>query len=220
MATVFLSYRRSDTGGEAGRLADALRHKLGKRFVFRDVVSISPGDHFDTVLESQLGTAKVALVLIGPVWLEELKKRLTEEGIDYHRVEVATALREGKRVIPVLLRGAALPPPEALPNDLLILRKCQAVTIRDEAWTTDVDRLIDAIGPPYRWDWLAVRTVIAVVVITLAVWKLSPQITPNRVSDYNFLRGLVLSLVSVYGLIEFVMGYRYFRRLKRLRRTA
>jgi hypothetical protein len=52
-----------------------------------------------------LPTAKLASVLIGPGWLEELEKRLTEEGPDYHRVEVATALREGKRVIPVLLRG-------------------------------------------------------------------------------------------------------------------
>lgn len=80
MPTVFLSYRRIDTGGEAGRLADALQHKLGKRFVFRDVVSISPGDQFDAVLETQLATAKLTLVLIGPVWLEELEKRLTEEG--------------------------------------------------------------------------------------------------------------------------------------------
>ena len=220
MPTVFLSYRRSDTGGEAGRLADTLQHKLGQRFVFRDVVGISPGDQFDTVLESQLATAKIALVLIGPAWLEELKKRLIQEGIDYHRLEVATALREGKRVIPVLLRGAALPLPEALPKDLLTLTKCQAVTIRDEAWTTDLDRLIDAIGHPYRWDLLAIRMMIAVVVITLVVWKLTPQIIPDRVSDYVFLRGLVLSLVSIYGLIEFFMGYRYFRRLKRLRRTV
>jgi hypothetical protein len=71
--------------------------------VFRDVVSIFPGDQFDAALETQLASAKLALVLIGPAWLEELKKRLTEEGTDYHRLEVATVLREGKRVIPVLL---------------------------------------------------------------------------------------------------------------------
>lgn len=220
MPTVFLSYRRSDTGGEAGRLSDALQYKLGQRFVFRDVVSISPGDQFDAMLESQLATAKLALVLIGPTWLEELQKRLTEEGIDYHRVEVATALREGKRVIPVLLRGAALPPPEALPKDLLTLTKCQAVTIRDEAWKTDVDRLIEAIGLPYRWDLLAIRIMIAVVLIILAVWKLAPQVISDRDSDYSFFRGLVLSLVAMYGLIELFMGHRYFRRLKRLRRTV
>ena len=220
MPTVFLSYRRSDTGGEAGRLADDLQHKLGRRFVFRDVVSISPGDQFDAVLETQLATAKLVLVLIGPVWLEELKKRLTEGDTDYHRVEVATALRGGKRTIPVLLRGAALPPPGVLPKDLLDLTKCQAITIRDEAWRTDVDRLIDAIGRPYRWNLLALRIVIALVVIILSVWQLAPQLAPDRVSEYGFFRGLVLSLVGVYGFIELFIGYRYFRRLKRLRRTV
>jgi hypothetical protein len=219
MPTIFLSYRRSDTGGEAGRLTDALQNKIGKRFVFRDVVSISPGDRFDAELEKQLANAQIVLVLIGPAWLEELKKRLTEEGTDYHHLEVAMALREGKRVIPVLLRGAALPPPRLLPEDLLKLTKCQAITILDEAWRTDVDRLMKAIGSPYRLDMLALRIVIAVIVIILAVWKLTPQLISERVGDYDFLRGLVLSLIGVYGLIELFVGYLHFRRLKRLRQT-
>jgi len=220
MPTVFLSYRRSDTGGEAGRLSDALQNSLGKRFVFRDVVSISPGDHFDTQLETQLATAQIVLVLIGPTWLEELKKRLTEENPDYHYVEVATALKEGKRVIPVLLRGAALPPPGTLPKDLLALTKCQAITIRDETWRMDIDRLIDAIGRPYRWDMLVIRVLITVIVIILAVWKFTPQLIPDRVGEYDFLRGLVLSLIGIYGLIEVFISYRYFRRIKRLRQTV
>jgi hypothetical protein len=220
MTTVFLSYRRSDAGGEAGRLSDTLQHKLGRRFVFRDVVSISPGDQFDTVLETQLDAAKVVLVLIGTKWLEELKRRLTKEKTDFHRVEIATALRRGKRVIPVLLKGATLPRPEALPEDLFQLTKCQALTLRDESWRADTDRLIDAIGRPYRWELLAFRIVIAMVVIVLSVWKLSPQLAPDRVSDYGFFRGLALSLFGVYGLIELLIGYQYFRRLKRLRQTV
>lgn len=220
MAKVFLSYRRSDTGGEAGRLSDALRQKLGHRFVFRDVVSISPGDRFDKVLETQLDAAKVVLVLIGTKWLEELKRRLTKEKTDFHRVEVATALQRGKRVIPVLLNGATLPPPEALPDDLIQLTKCQVITLRDESWKADTDRLIDATGRPYRWELLAFRIVIAMVVIVFSVWKLSPLIAPDRVSDYGFYRGLVLSLGGVYGLIELIIGIRYFRRLKQLRQTV
>lgn len=221
MPTVFLSYRRSDTGGEAGRLADTLHHKFGRRFVFRDVVSISPGDQFDAVLEKQLAAAKVVLVLIGTSWLEELKRRLTEKETDFHRMEVATALKQGKRVIPVLLKGAIFPPPlSELPEDLLQLIKCQAITICDESWTADADRLIGSIGRPYRWDLLVLRMVIALVLIILTVWKLSSQLAPDRASDYGFIRGLVLLLVGVYGLIELFMGYRYFRRLKRVRQTA
>jgi hypothetical protein len=220
MATVFLSYRRSDTGGEAGRLTDVLQQKLGHKFVFRDVVSISPGDQFDSVLESKLASAKVFLVLIGPAWVDELKRRLTKGDIDYHRIEVATALRAGKRVMPLLLKGAQLPPPDALPEDLLALTKCQAITVRDEAWRTDLDRLIDAIGRPYRWHLLAIRVMMAVPIIVFAVWKLTPHIAPSRVSDYGFLRTEVLALIGIYGLLELFLGYRHFMTLKRLRRTA
>lgn len=217
MATLFLSYRRSDSGGEAGRLYDTLHNKLGRRFVFRDVVSISPGDHFDTALKTELDAAKVVLVLIGTKWLEELKRRLNEEKTDFHRVEVATALQQRKRVIPVLIKGATLPSPTAIPEDIFQLTKCQAITLSDESWRVDTDRLIDAIGRPYRLELLAFRLVIAMVVIVLSVWKLSPHLAPNRVSDYGFSRGLVLLLVVVYGLIELFVGYRYFQRLKRLR---
>lgn len=219
MPTIFLSYRRNDTAGEAGRLADALQYKLGQRFVFRDVVSISPGDRFDTVLEEQLAIAKVVLVLIGTTWLGELQKRVAEEGMDFHRAEVATALSGRKRVIPVLLRGAALPPPAALPADLLALTKCQAITIRDESWTADIERLIDAIGHPYRLDLLLVRALIASVSIILAAWKLVPQLAPDLAADYGFLRGLVFALVIAYGLVEFVVAHRYLQKLNRARET-
>ena len=143
--------------------------------------------------------------------------QLTEEKTDFHRVEVATALKRGKRVIPVLLKGAMLPPLSELPEDLLQLTKRQSITIRDESWTADADRLIDAIGRSYRWDLLALRIAVALVLAILSVWKLSSQFAPDRASDYDFMRGLVLLLVGVYGLIELFIGYRYFRRLKRLR---
>jgi hypothetical protein len=38
---VFLSYRRSDVGGYAGRLADALLQRLGAKSVFQDVMAIA-----------------------------------------------------------------------------------------------------------------------------------------------------------------------------------
>src|SRR5439155_21229399 len=78
MPTVFPRYRRSDTQGEAGRLAEVLQLKLGRRVVFRDVESISPGDQFDAVIESQLAIAEIILVLIVPTWLGELKNMLTQ----------------------------------------------------------------------------------------------------------------------------------------------
>lgn len=214
MPAVFVSYRRNDTGGEAGRLSDTFQQNLGTKLTFRDVANIPLGAEFDAVLERELTAAKIVLVLIGPVWLDELQRRLTQPQIDYLRVEVATALAKGKRVIPVLLEGAALPTAQDLPEDLGSLAKHQAMTLRDESWSQDVDRLIDAIGRPYRWGMLALRAVVALIAILVAVKLLVPQLAADRASDYYFLRLLVVSLVGVYGLVEIVVGYRYFKRLQ------
>jgi hypothetical protein len=39
---IFLSYRRGDAGGHAGRLSDVLRQRLGAKSVFQDVTAIAP----------------------------------------------------------------------------------------------------------------------------------------------------------------------------------
>ena len=40
---IFISYRREDTAGRAGRLFDALVGRFGERDVFQDVAGIAPG---------------------------------------------------------------------------------------------------------------------------------------------------------------------------------
>lgn len=215
MGTVFLSYRRSDTGGEAGRLADAFRQRLGGALVFRDVADIPPGAEFDAELDRQLAAAKIVVVLIGPAWLTELRQRLGLPGIDYVRAEVAAALARRKRVIPVLLRNAGLPAVPDLPQDLGPLAMHQAMTLRDESWNQDVDRLIDAIGRPYRWGIVAFRAVIALVAIVVTVKLLLPWLPEDRANDVVFLRTLIGSIVGIYALAEIAAAYRHFRNLQR-----
>jgi hypothetical protein len=167
------------------------------------------------MLDKELTAAKTVLVLIGPNWLAELQQRLQETDIDYLRVEVATALARGKRVIPVLLKGAAPPPVTALPEDLSSLAKHQAMSLRDESWDQDVDRLINAIGRPYHWNIVAIRAVVALLAIVVAVKFLVPLLPDDRANDVNFLRTLVGSLAGVYALVELTVAYRYFKKLKR-----
>jgi hypothetical protein len=215
MPTVFLSYRRSDTGGEAGRLADTLQHRIGGSLAFRDVADIPPGAQFDAMLDKELTAAKIVLVLIGPTWLTQLQQRLGQSDIDYLRVEVAAALARGKRVIPLLLNGAALPSAHALPDDLGALARHQAMTLRDESWNQDVDRLIDAIGRPYRWSIVALRAVFALVAIVVATKLLVPMLPDERANDVVFVRILVAALAGAYALAECAIAYRHFRKLHR-----
>ena len=114
MADVFISYRRSDAGGHAGRLFDRLRLWFDADALFYDLDGIDSGDVFSERLEDAVKGAKVVLVLIGPDWLAEINRRATRSAVDFVRVEVELALRlhganGTPKVIPVLLGGAKPP---------------------------------------------------------------------------------------------------------------
>ena len=63
---VFLSYRRDDAGGYAGRLTDGLIQRLGPKSVFQDVTGIGPGQDYTVAIDRALADSDAALVVIGP----------------------------------------------------------------------------------------------------------------------------------------------------------
>jgi hypothetical protein len=66
---IFVSYRRSDSQGEAGRLFDDLVKHFGEQKVFIDVAAIEAGRDFRKAIEEGVVQCGVLLVLIGPEWL-------------------------------------------------------------------------------------------------------------------------------------------------------
>ncbi|NTV72038.1 MAG: toll/interleukin-1 receptor domain-containing protein [Azonexaceae bacterium] len=211
---VFISYRRSDTTGEAGRLADSLENLLGAACVFRDADDIPAGEDFEVVLQRELAETEVTIVLIGKKWLAELNSRLTKPEPDFVRIEIATALKLGKRVIPVLLQGAELPSVASLPDDLRALVNRQAINLRDEAWVADAGRLADAIGRPYNWRRLALRTLIFIAVAVVATKYAVATLAPNADNQLELARGLIGALLALY------VGGETFWWWKRKRRVA
>lgn len=156
MASIFLSYRRSDTSGHAGRLADALEARYGRDAVFRDVESIEAGALFDETIERALADCRVFLPLIGDQWLDSTGpggRRRLDNPLDFVRREVAAALRRDVPIIPVLLEGATMPPGSALPPDLQALARHQALELSETRWDYDVQRLVEAID--HRLDHAA-----------------------------------------------------------------
>lgn len=182
---VFLSYRRGDVGGYAGRLADALHQRLGANSVFQDVVTIAPGQDFTAVIDRALDESDAVLAVIGPGWLSAANPqgdaRLFETD-DYVRLELARALKRGVRVIPILVGGAALPAAADLPTDLRGLVQRQAVVLHDASWHQDVDGLVRSLrGEPAvpvrkRRRWLiatAAAVVLALTGVGLGLWAMS-----------------------------------------------
>lgn len=209
---LFISYRRSDTTGEAGRLADSLENLLGARCVFRDTDDIQPGEDFERVLTRELAGTHAVLVLIGKRWLAELTARQHQPAPDFVRIEIATALRLGKTLIPVLLQGAELPGADALPEDLRPLLAHQAVSLREEAWAMDCGRLADAIGRPYAWRPVALRALVALPAALIAAKYAIGALAPDAINQLALARGLVLALLAGYFSIEIALWWRQRRK--------
>ena len=141
---IFISYRRDDAQGYAGRLQDSLQGYFGDDRIFRDVEDIQGGSNFAEAIDHALSSADAVIVLIGPRWLniEDAagNKRLIQEG-DYVRQEVAKALETGLPVFPVLIENAAMPSREELPPSLQELAMKNAVWLSDKRWEQDIQRL-------------------------------------------------------------------------------
>ncbi len=67
---VFISYRRGDAAGHAGRVSDRLSDELGQDALFMDVDGIPLGSDFVKVLREEVGRCQVLLALIGGAWLD------------------------------------------------------------------------------------------------------------------------------------------------------
>jgi TIR domain-containing protein len=162
---IFVSYRREDAAGEAGRLADHLVSRFGRRAVFLDVQQIVPGDDWRQRLDSALEACDTLLVVMGRNWsgarTEATKGRRIHHPDDMVAWEVAQALRRGMRVIQVCVQGVTPLTAETLPPAIAGLAMRQAYWLRHESFASDVRLLGNQIVASRRAratlgrDWLS-----------------------------------------------------------------
>jgi hypothetical protein len=150
MPSIFISYRRSDSHADAGRIYDRLIAHFGKEAVFKDVDDIPPGVDFRDYLNQTLKHCQVLLAVIGPNWLNAMddkgRRRLDNPG-DWVRVEIEEALHQPDvLVVPVLVSNATMPGVDELPVELkdLAYRNCGKAR-PDPDFNKDIDRLIRGI---------------------------------------------------------------------------
>lgn len=146
---IFISYRRDDSAGYAGRLFDHLAARFGGKNIFMDIDTIEPGEDFRKVVNDAVGTCDVVLVMIGKQWTnvaDEKGQRRLDNPRDWVRTEVANALTNPRtRVIPVLVRGASMPGDQELPDPLKELTYRNAIELSDTRFQHDANKLIDVI---------------------------------------------------------------------------
>lgn len=149
MAGIFLSYRRSDAEGQAGRLYDDLAGHFGADAVFMDVAGIEAGRDFRQAIDQHVTSCGVLLAIIGKEWVTATDangRRRLDDANDFVRLEVAAALKRGIPVVPVLVRGAAMPQAAELPADCADLCYRNAMELTHARWNSDVQVLIKALG--------------------------------------------------------------------------
>lgn len=141
LGRIFISYRRSDTQGYAGRLSDSLENYFGGNRIFRDIDDIAGGSEFAKDIEDQMSTADAVIVLIGPQWLTvsnaDGKKRI-EDPNDWVAQEIVSSIELGIPIFPVLIEGTVLPRKDELPEKLAPILNYNAITISDRNWEADI----------------------------------------------------------------------------------
>jgi TIR domain-containing protein len=142
---IFVSYRREDTSGHAGRLADALASRYGRDHVFIDVDTLRLGSPFADEIARAVSSCDVVIALIGRGWLVAAGpgggRRLDDPG-DYVRLEIETALAAGVVVVPVCVQGARIPGPREVPETLAAMTQRHGFELRDASWRDDVASLV------------------------------------------------------------------------------
>ncbi len=148
MTRIFISYRRQDSEGYVGRLYDHLLKHFRPEDMFMDVASIEPGVDFVEALEKGIAACDICIVVMGPQWAtitDASGARRLEQWNDFVRIEVASALRLNKRVIPTLVGGAKMPPSSDLPDDLALLARRNALELSHNRFAADVEDLVNVV---------------------------------------------------------------------------
>jgi len=145
---IFINYRRGDDPGNTGRLFDQLQDVFPRDRLFMDVDSIPPGRDFVRVLDEQVAQSDVLLAVIGKGWLDARDQhgvRRLDKPDDFVRIEIESALKRNKLVIPVLVHDARMPSADELPPAIRPLARRNAVRLTHERFKSDTEGLIKAI---------------------------------------------------------------------------
>jgi len=150
MRGIFISYRRDDAEGQAGRLFDDLSAHFGRDAVFMDVAGIKKGVDFRRIIDEHVASCGVLLVIIGKRWLtatDSQGRRRLDDPNDFVRLETAAALSRDIPVVPVLVQDAVMPTEQELPDALKELAFRNGTGLTHARWDSDVKLLIEDLKP-------------------------------------------------------------------------
>jgi len=197
--TIFLSYRRDDSGEITPRIYARLAERFGADNVFMDLHSIELGATFRQVVRDAVEQSDAFLAIIGRRWSTITNKnhvRRLDVETDLVRIEIETALTSGKKkllVAPVTVDGASMPHAEELPSSIRELTERSGANLGLEShFDEDMDRLLLGLqqgsaapfsrtsSPPLAWRWIVLM---AGIVLGPLTWPFAEMLS----ADYRAL---------------------------------
>lgn len=209
MPTIFISYRRDESTGYAGRIHERLAGKFGTRSVFMDLDDIKPGKDFIQVIEDHIASCDFLLALIGKQWLTLQTadgRRRIDDPNDFVRIEIARALARNVRIIPVLINNAHMPAEPDLPQDIRGLCRHQAVELSEERWDYDFGKLTRALSGDFAGRWsrrkmLGAAGALSALAFVAALWMWqgdSPDVSGRWTADLQYDTGVTQAETFVF----------------------
>lgn len=147
---VFVNYRQRDAEDNllphallVEALADRLAVHFGRETVYFDT-TLRIGEPYAAALRARLAETEVLVVVIHSTWLADLADRAGRHR-DWVHDEIAGALANGIRVVPVLLAGASMPKHQDLPETIRELADVQGVDLLFGSLSAGLDTVVTEI---------------------------------------------------------------------------
>lgn len=170
---IFVSYRWEDVNKRFYRLHGGLLGAFGREAVFMDAGGIRTRAGFSAALDEALVQCDVMLALIGRSWrrgvgiqddtgpvlpgvldsvfgdlvrgTNEVDRRFGPDRDELMQLELESALRQGMKVIAVLLDGADMPTRQELPQSMAELARADARQLCRRRWRSQLTELIEEL---------------------------------------------------------------------------
>ncbi len=160
---VFISYRRE--GGF--EMADSIYQRLKNAgyAVFFDLEQLNAGK-FNTKLLAVIEQCQDFIIVLPPHALDRCK-----DEDDWVRQEVEHAMKLGKNIIPIMLRGFEWPEPKTLPESLRDLQNYNGISASDHnVFSENIERLKKSfIRSRAGFNWRRYKTLIISISVALLI---------------------------------------------------
>lgn len=217
---IFISYRREDSAGDTSRLVSSLKQYFSIDRIFYDTEAIPFGEDFTKVIKKSIKQCEVVLIMIGRKWLLNPNGQipLMDEN-NWVRIEIETALKQGKFILPILIDGAKMPDKSDLPPSIATLHTRQAIEIYYRTWDNDVKQLayylqtkgiifeeVSSLSGNNRWKlnkWLIGGLVVFATVAYLLLQNLiKPKLNDINNNNVSQKTGYVIAQPNLKPLIR------------------